>query len=239
MYRRFGAEVTVVEMGPRLIGARGRGRFGGDPRDPGGRGHRRPHSTPSASASRRTPTAIARRRRLHDGRAGGRRLATCCSRSGRRPNTDDLGLDKAGVATDARGYIKVDDQLAHQRPRHLGAGRLQRPRRLHPHRLQRFRDRRRQPARRRAAPGQRPHPGLRALHRSAARPRRHDRGARRASGPAAAGRQAADDPRRPRHREGRDAGLHEGRRRRRDARRSSAPRSSAPAATRRSTAFST
>ena len=30
---------------------------------------------------------------------------------GRRPNTDDLGLDKAGVATDARGYIQVDDQL--------------------------------------------------------------------------------------------------------------------------------
>jgi pyruvate/2-oxoglutarate dehydrogenase complex dihydrolipoamide dehydrogenase (E3) component len=31
--------------------------------------------------------------------------------TGRRPNTDDLGLDKAGIATDARGYIKVDDQL--------------------------------------------------------------------------------------------------------------------------------
>ena len=30
---------------------------------------------------------------------------------GRRPNTDDLGLDKAGVAIDARGYIAVDDQL--------------------------------------------------------------------------------------------------------------------------------
>ena len=30
---------------------------------------------------------------------------------GRRPNTDDLGLDKAGVATDERGYIEVDDQL--------------------------------------------------------------------------------------------------------------------------------
>jgi len=30
---------------------------------------------------------------------------------GRRPNTDDLGLDKAGVVTDARGYIDVDDQL--------------------------------------------------------------------------------------------------------------------------------
>jgi len=32
--------------------------------------------------------------------------------AGRRPNTDDLGLDAAGVATDARGYITVDDSLA-------------------------------------------------------------------------------------------------------------------------------
>jgi pyruvate/2-oxoglutarate dehydrogenase complex dihydrolipoamide dehydrogenase (E3) component len=30
---------------------------------------------------------------------------------GRRPNTDDLGLDRAGVALDARGYITVDDEL--------------------------------------------------------------------------------------------------------------------------------
>jgi pyruvate/2-oxoglutarate dehydrogenase complex dihydrolipoamide dehydrogenase (E3) component len=30
---------------------------------------------------------------------------------GRRPNTDDLGLDAAGVATDRHGYIVVDDQL--------------------------------------------------------------------------------------------------------------------------------
>ncbi|PRD45866.1 FAD-containing oxidoreductase [Phyllobacterium phragmitis] len=30
---------------------------------------------------------------------------------GRQPNTDDLGLDKAGVETDKRGYITVDDQL--------------------------------------------------------------------------------------------------------------------------------
>ena len=30
---------------------------------------------------------------------------------GRRPNTDDLGLDKAGVETDQRGFIVVDDQL--------------------------------------------------------------------------------------------------------------------------------
>jgi len=31
---------------------------------------------------------------------------------GRRPNTDDLGLEAAGVKTDARGFITVDDSLA-------------------------------------------------------------------------------------------------------------------------------
>jgi pyruvate/2-oxoglutarate dehydrogenase complex dihydrolipoamide dehydrogenase (E3) component len=30
---------------------------------------------------------------------------------GRRPNTDDLGLDAAGVRTDARGFIEADDSL--------------------------------------------------------------------------------------------------------------------------------
>jgi pyruvate/2-oxoglutarate dehydrogenase complex dihydrolipoamide dehydrogenase (E3) component len=31
---------------------------------------------------------------------------------GRRPNTDDLDLDRAGITPDARGYIPVDDRLA-------------------------------------------------------------------------------------------------------------------------------
>lgn len=31
--------------------------------------------------------------------------------TGRRPNTDDLGLEAAGIETDARGYIVVDDTL--------------------------------------------------------------------------------------------------------------------------------
>ena len=30
---------------------------------------------------------------------------------GRVPNTDDLGLEKAGVLTDERGYVMVDDHL--------------------------------------------------------------------------------------------------------------------------------
>jgi pyruvate/2-oxoglutarate dehydrogenase complex dihydrolipoamide dehydrogenase (E3) component len=35
---------------------------------------------------------------------------------GRRPNTDDLGLEKAGVKTDGRGYIVVDESLATSAP---------------------------------------------------------------------------------------------------------------------------
>ena len=35
---------------------------------------------------------------------------------GRVPNTDDLGLEKAGIAVDQRGYIQVDDQLAPMYP---------------------------------------------------------------------------------------------------------------------------
>jgi pyruvate/2-oxoglutarate dehydrogenase complex dihydrolipoamide dehydrogenase (E3) component len=60
---------------------------------------------------------------------------------GRRPNTDDLGLDAARVATDKHGYIQLDDQLRTNVPRYRGLGRLQRPWRLHPHRLERLRDR--------------------------------------------------------------------------------------------------
>jgi pyruvate/2-oxoglutarate dehydrogenase complex dihydrolipoamide dehydrogenase (E3) component len=35
---------------------------------------------------------------------------------GRRPNTDDLGLDRAGIDTDARGFIVVDEKLRTSAP---------------------------------------------------------------------------------------------------------------------------
>ena len=35
---------------------------------------------------------------------------------GRRPNTDDLGADRAGIELDARGYIEVDDELRASAP---------------------------------------------------------------------------------------------------------------------------
>ena len=68
---------------------------------------------------------------------------------GRRPNTDDLGLDAAGVGSRRPRLHRRGRPTADERPGDLGAGRLQRQGRVHAHVLQRFRDRRRQPARRR------------------------------------------------------------------------------------------
>ena len=109
MYRRFGAKVTVVEKGPRLTATRGRGRLGRHQGDPRGRGHRRDRrrhrdvDQPSGTTASRLVTP-------RDGAEPivGTHLLVA---TGRRPNTDDLGLEAAGVETDERGYIAVDDQL--------------------------------------------------------------------------------------------------------------------------------
>jgi pyruvate/2-oxoglutarate dehydrogenase complex dihydrolipoamide dehydrogenase (E3) component len=110
MYRRFGAQVTVVEMGPRLIG----------------------HEDDDISNAvrdilMREDIAIrtnAKCIRLAAHARGVSINVDCIAGEpeivgsdvllavGRRPNTDELGLDTAGVATDARGYITVDDNLA-------------------------------------------------------------------------------------------------------------------------------
>ena len=109
IYRRFGSDVTVVEKGPRLI----------------------PREDPDISAAIQA---------ILEGEGIAIRLDAACIRVeprgadvavgvdcragapeivgshlllavGRRPNTDDLALDQAGVRTDARGFIVVDDQL--------------------------------------------------------------------------------------------------------------------------------
>ncbi len=109
MYRRFGSRVTVVEMAPKLIG--------------------REDDEVSAAVQeilenegiefRLNASCIGLSRR-------GSQVAVTASCEpgpeniigshvllavGRKPNTDDLGLAAAGVETDARGYITVDDQL--------------------------------------------------------------------------------------------------------------------------------
>lgn len=109
MYRRFGSEVTVVEKGPRLV-------------------------------SREDQDVSAAIRSIFDNEGITVRTAAECIRFeprgadvvvgvdcaagepsivgshvllavGRRPNTDDLALDKAGVALDEHGYVLVDDEL--------------------------------------------------------------------------------------------------------------------------------
>jgi pyruvate/2-oxoglutarate dehydrogenase complex dihydrolipoamide dehydrogenase (E3) component len=109
MYRRFGSAVTVVEKGPRLIQREDEDMSDAvkDILEKEGIGLRL-----DAECIRfaRRGEAIAVGVDCRDGEPeiiGSHVLLAV----GRRPNTDDLGLDKAGVATDARGYIVTDDQL--------------------------------------------------------------------------------------------------------------------------------
>lgn len=46
-----------------------------------------------------------------DGRAGSVHAERLLVATGRVPNTDDIGVDKAGLALDERGYVKVDEEL--------------------------------------------------------------------------------------------------------------------------------
>ncbi len=109
MFRRFGSQVTVVEKGPRLIA----------------------REDPDISDAIRTileEEGIAFRTKAEcisfaphemgvsvgvDCDSGDRAVVGThvLLAVGRVPNTGDLGLDKAGVETDERGYITVDDEL--------------------------------------------------------------------------------------------------------------------------------
>ncbi|WP_205873312.1 FAD-containing oxidoreductase [Mycobacterium camsae] len=107
MYRRFGAPVTVVERGPRLasrededVSATIREILEGEGID----------VVTGANDVRVTKVSNGFELTPHSGAdpVQGSHLLLAV---GRQPNTDDLGLGAAGVQTDARGYIVVDDQL--------------------------------------------------------------------------------------------------------------------------------
>ena len=109
MYRRFGSEVTIVERGPRLI-------------------NREDEDVSEAIKGILENESISVRLNAEcmavekrgdrvvvklDCSSGAREVAgsNLLLAVGRRPNTDDLGLENAGIALDERGYIVVDDQL--------------------------------------------------------------------------------------------------------------------------------
>jgi pyruvate/2-oxoglutarate dehydrogenase complex dihydrolipoamide dehydrogenase (E3) component len=110
MFRRFGAKVTIVEKGPRLIA----------------REDEEVSATIKDIVEREgIEVRLSAECIRFESRENGVLVGLDCSSGarevvgshvllavGRRPNTDDLGLDKAGVEVDARGFIKVDDSLA-------------------------------------------------------------------------------------------------------------------------------
>jgi len=110
MYRRFGAQVSVIEKGPRLVAHEDEDvseaireillREGITVRTSAECISLAPHEkgvSVGVNCSEGEPAYI-----------GSHVLLAV----GRQPNTGDLGLEMAGVETDARGYIKVDDSLA-------------------------------------------------------------------------------------------------------------------------------
>ena len=110
MYRRFGSRVTVVEMAGRLIA-------------------REDEDVSLAVQAILEREGIGIRLNAQclgvERRASGVSVHVRCEEDprdvvgshlllavGRVPNTDDLGLERAGVTTDAHGFIQVDDRLA-------------------------------------------------------------------------------------------------------------------------------
>jgi len=114
MFRRFGAKVTVVEKGERLISRE-------DPevsdaiRDILEAEGITVRTDAECISFKPAPNGIEVGIDCHSGDPSvtGTHVLLAV---GRTPNTDDLDLDKAGVAVDGRGYIPVDDQLATRTP---------------------------------------------------------------------------------------------------------------------------
>src|SRR3954447_11802103 len=110
MYRRFGAEVSIIEKGPRLIAREDEDvseAVLGILADEG----IEVRTGAACIGFKPHPDGVA----VHIDCASGEPVAVgshVLLAVGRRPNTDDLGLDKAGVAVDPRGYVVVDDGLA-------------------------------------------------------------------------------------------------------------------------------
>ena len=110
MYRRFGADVTVVEKGPHLIGREDEDVSEAVRDILAAEGITvRTDAECIALAPHADGVAVSMDCTEGDPVAVGSHVLLAV---GRRPNTEDLGLDAAGVATDARGYVTVDERLA-------------------------------------------------------------------------------------------------------------------------------
>jgi pyruvate/2-oxoglutarate dehydrogenase complex dihydrolipoamide dehydrogenase (E3) component len=109
MYRRFGSSVTVIEMGPRLIAREDEDVSAAIQAILEAEGIAFRLNAKCLGAAPRGNGVSVRMMCVDEPRViDGSHLLLAI---GRVPNTDDLGLDLAGVRTDARGYIEVDEGL--------------------------------------------------------------------------------------------------------------------------------
>jgi pyruvate/2-oxoglutarate dehydrogenase complex dihydrolipoamide dehydrogenase (E3) component len=109
MYRRFGSQVTIIEMAPRLVRHEDEDASAAIKDIVEREGVEVRLNAECISLVKRGDEVVAKVD-CTDGapEVAGSHLVLAV---GRRPNTDDLDLDKAGVRCDERGYIIVDDQL--------------------------------------------------------------------------------------------------------------------------------
>jgi len=111
MYRRFGSRVTVLEYGDRLIAREDREVSAEIQHILEREGVVFHFSVRDATVAKGVNGGGVRVVVDPAGQALAIEGSHLLAAVGRRPNTDDLGLDKAGIATDARGYIAVDEEL--------------------------------------------------------------------------------------------------------------------------------
>ena len=109
MYRRFGSRVTVLEHGPRIVSREDEAVSKALQDILAKEGVAFELNAKNMTVAARNGGVVVS---MNDGTpsrevAGSHLLLAV----GRVPNTGDLGLDKAGIKTNERGYIEVDDQL--------------------------------------------------------------------------------------------------------------------------------
>lgn len=108
IYRRLGAEVTVVELAPALLPREDADISAAIAEILGGEGI---VLLTAVSALALAPEGRGAHATFRDAEGRAREVAAShvLVAAGRRPNTDDLALEAAGLAADARGFIPIDD----------------------------------------------------------------------------------------------------------------------------------
>ena len=109
MYRRFGSEVTILEHAERLISHEDPDICDAIRKILEGEGVQVLTSADAREVAQQAGQIVCKMSiNGEDREIEGSHLLVA---AGRVPNTDDLGLDRAGIAVNSRGYIQVDDQL--------------------------------------------------------------------------------------------------------------------------------